>query len=139
MTATGEFAGKVAFITGAAHGQGRATALAMARGGASIAAFDIARTLSYPGYQLGAPGDLASLEAECRAAGAECLTFIGDVRDDAAVIAAVNGTVERFGRIDVLFNNAGICAYGLAHELSEEEGTRCSTSTSRGHGSWRGA
>jgi len=54
VTATGEFAGKVAFITGAAHGQGRATALAMARGGASIAAFDIARTLSYPGYQLGA-------------------------------------------------------------------------------------
>ena len=51
----GEFAGKVAFITGAAHGQGRATALALAREGARIAAFDIARPLSYPGYEMGTP------------------------------------------------------------------------------------
>ena len=51
--AMGEFSGKVAFITGAAHGQGRAMALALAREGAGIAAFDIARPLSYPGYQMG--------------------------------------------------------------------------------------
>ena len=49
----GEFAGKVAFITGAAHGQGRATALALAAEGARIAAFDVARPLSYPGYTMG--------------------------------------------------------------------------------------
>jgi len=49
----GEFAGKVAFITGAAHGQGRATALALAREGARISAFDVARPLSYPGYEMG--------------------------------------------------------------------------------------
>jgi NAD(P)-dependent dehydrogenase (short-subunit alcohol dehydrogenase family) len=42
------------------------------------------------------------------------------VRDDGAVTRAVNETVTRFGRIDILFNNAGICAYGLAHELTEE-------------------
>jgi len=42
------------------------------------------------------------------------------VRDDAAVTAAVAETVRRFGRIDILFNNAGICAYGLSHELTEE-------------------
>ena len=117
---SGEFAGRVAFITGAAHGQGRATALAFAREGAKVAAFDIAQPLPYPGYGMGSGADLESLADACRDLRTECLTFAGDVRDDAAVTAAVNGTVERFGRIDVLFNNAGICAYGLAHELTEE-------------------
>ena len=116
-----EFAGKVAFITGAAHGQGRATALALARAGASIAAFDVAKPLTYPAYEMGSGDDLRSLQAECREAGSECLTFEGDVRDDAAIAAAVEGAVAAFGRIDVLFNNAGICAYGLAHELTEDE------------------
>ena len=114
------FEGQVALITGAAHGQGRATALAFAREGARIAALDVARPLSYPGYALGSRTDLEQLAADVQAAGSEALTFAADVRDDAAVTAAVNDTVERFGRIDVLFNNAGICAYGLAHELTEE-------------------
>ena len=117
---SGEFTGKVAFITGAAHGQGRATALALAREGARIAGFDIARPLSYPGYEMGTGSDLISLAAACRELHTDCLTFAGDVRDDAAVTTAVNVTVERFGRIDILFNNAGICAYGLAHELTED-------------------
>jgi SDR family mycofactocin-dependent oxidoreductase len=115
-----EFAGKVAFITGAAHGQGRATALALAREGARIAAFDVARPLSYPGYAMGSSDDLASLATECSRLGTECLTFAGDVRDDAAVTRSVATTFERFGRIDILFNNAGICGYGLAHELTED-------------------
>ncbi len=116
----GEFGGAVAFVTGAAHGQGRATALALAAEGARIAAFDIARPMSYPGYGMGSPDELASLAAGCRERGTECLTFTGDVRDDEAIRNAVDGTVSRFGRIDILFNNAGICAYGLAHELTEE-------------------
>jgi SDR family mycofactocin-dependent oxidoreductase len=116
----GEFAGRVAFITGAAHGQGRATALALAREGARIAGFDVARPLSYPGYGMGSRDDLESLAAACRDLGSECLTFAGDVREDEAVTQAVEATVNRLGRIDILFNNAGICAYGLAHELTEE-------------------
>ena len=56
--------GKVAFITGAAHGQGRATALALAKEGVHIIAFDIAETLSYPGYKLGSENELASLKKE---------------------------------------------------------------------------
>jgi SDR family mycofactocin-dependent oxidoreductase len=116
----GEFSGKVAFITGAAHGQGRATALALAREGASVAGFDIARPLSYPGYEMGSPDELESLAGACRELGAECLTFSGDVRDDGAIRRAVDDTVARLGRIDILFNNAGICAYGLAQELTEE-------------------
>ena len=116
----GEFTGKVAFITGAAHGQGRATAVALAREGARIAAFDVARPLSYPGYQMGSHDELESLAAACSEIGTDCLTFAGDVRDDAAVTRAVDTTAERFGRIDILYNTAGICAYGLAHELTED-------------------
>jgi SDR family mycofactocin-dependent oxidoreductase len=116
----GEFTGKVAFITGAAHGQGRATALAFAREGARIAGFDVARALDYPGYGMGSTAELQSLVTECQSLGTKCLVFTGDVRDDGAVSRAVDATVADYGRIDILFNNAGICAYGLAHELSEE-------------------
>jgi NAD(P)-dependent dehydrogenase (short-subunit alcohol dehydrogenase family) len=115
-----DLAGQVAIITGAAHGQGRASALALAREGVRIAALDIARPLPYPGYAMGASGDLETLSEECRALGADCLTYQADVRDEEALGAAVDSVLERFGRIDILFNNAGICAYGLAHELSEE-------------------
>jgi SDR family mycofactocin-dependent oxidoreductase len=115
-----ELQGRVALITGAAHGQGRATALALAREGVHIAALDVGKTLPYPGYGLGSPSDLDSLAAECRGLGVECQAFVADVRDDAAVTQAVDETKRRFGRIDILFNNAGICAYGLAHELTEE-------------------
>jgi SDR family mycofactocin-dependent oxidoreductase len=115
------FDGRVAFVTGAAHGQGRAAAVAFAREGASVGAFDVARPLAYPGYTMGSAEELASLRAECEALGASCLTFEGDVRDAAAVADAVDQTAARFGGVDVLFNNAGICAYGLAHELTEPE------------------
>jgi SDR family mycofactocin-dependent oxidoreductase len=115
-----EFEGKVAFITGAAHGQGRAVALALAREGARVAAFDVAKALPYPAYELGSRDDLAELRQLCRDSGSDCLTFEGDVRDDAAITRAVESTVAEYGRIDVLFNNAGICAYGLAHELTED-------------------
>jgi SDR family mycofactocin-dependent oxidoreductase len=117
----GEFTGRVAFVTGAAHGQGRAAALALAKAGASVAAFDVARPLAYPSYGMGTGADLDSLVAACEAAGSAALAFAGDVRDDEAITRAVDATVERFGRIDILFNNAGICAYGLTHELTEAE------------------
>jgi NAD(P)-dependent dehydrogenase (short-subunit alcohol dehydrogenase family) len=106
----------VALITGAAHGQGRATSLALAEAGYDIVALDVAAPLAYPRYAMGTPAELESLSQECGA-----LTAVADVRDDAAVSAAVDAAIERFGRIDLLFNNAGICAYGLAHELTEDE------------------
>ena len=106
----------VALVTGAAHGQGRATSLALAAAGYDIVALDVAAPLAYPGYAMGTPAELESLAEECGA-----LTAVADVRDDAAVSAAVDAAIERFGRIDLLFNNAGICAYGLAHELTEPE------------------
>ena len=112
---------KVAFITGAAHGQGRATAIALAKEGAHIAAFDIAQTLKYPGYEMGSENELHSLKTECETHGVSCLVFTGDVRNDEDITNAVAKTVEQFKKIDILFNNAGICAYGFAHELTEKE------------------
>ena len=112
--------GKVALITGAAHGQGRATALALARRGVDIAALDIARPLEYPGYTMGTSTDLESLAAEIRKLDAKALALVADVRDDVAVSQAVERAIAELGRIDILFNNAGICAYGLAHELTEK-------------------
>lgn len=116
-----ELIGKVAFITGAAHGQGRAVALALAREGARIVAFDVAKPLAYPAYAMGSESDLDSLRREIEALGSWCLTVQGDVRRDDDVTRAVEKILTNFGRIDILFNNAGICAYGLADELTEDE------------------
>lgn len=116
-----ELTGKVAFITGAAHGQGRAVALALAQEGAQIVAFDLAKPLAYPGYALGSESELDSLTRAVEALGVSCLAAQGDVRRDEDIKRAVDAAVVRFGRIDILFNNAGICAYGLVHELPEEE------------------
>lgn len=112
---------KTAFITGAAHGQGRATAIALAEEGVHIIAFDLARQLSYPGYSLGSEDELLSLKQEVEKLGVQCLIRKGDVRKDADITTAVTAAQDQFKRIDILFNNAGICAYGLAHELTEEE------------------
>ena len=117
----GEFTGKVAFITGAARGQGRVTALALAREGADILAFDLGVKIEYPGYAHEAGAELASLKGEIEALGRRCVAAFGDVRDDRAVSAAVEAAVAAFGRIDILFNNAGICAYAEADKMTDME------------------
>jgi SDR family mycofactocin-dependent oxidoreductase len=117
----GDFSGKVVFITGAAHGQGRATALLLAKLGADIAAFDVAKKIEYPAYEFGSTAELESLKAEVEALGRRALTAVGDVRDDRAVTAAVEAAIAAFGKIDVLFNNAGICAYAAVDTMTDEE------------------
>ena len=87
--------------------------------GVHIAAFDIAQTLNYPGYEFGSENELYSLKQECESHGVNCLVFTGDVRVDDDINKAVSNNLNRLKEIDILFNNAGICAYGSAHELTE--------------------
>jgi citronellol/citronellal dehydrogenase len=94
-------AGKTLFITGASRGIGKAIALRAARDGARIA---IAAKSNVPNPKL--PGTIHSAAAEIEAAGGEALALKCDIRDEAEVIAAVAATVERFGGIDILINNA---------------------------------
>jgi len=116
-----DLTGRVAFITGAAHGQGRAIALALAADGADIAALDVAAKISYPAYGQGTSEELESLRAEIEALGRRARTFTGDVRDADAVSRAVEGTIADLGGLDILVNNAGIVAYAAVDEMTEDE------------------
>ena len=116
-----DFENRVAFITGAAHGQGRATALALAKEGADIVAFDVAKKIEYTNYDFGTNDELETLKKEIEALGRKAVIAVGDVRDDAAVTAAVEKAIEQFGKIDILFNNAGICAYATVDEMTDDE------------------
>ena len=95
--AGGRLAGKVALITGAGRGFGRAIALAFAREGARVAA-------NYLGSRAGAE----EVAAEAGRLGTEAVALRGDVAREDDVKALVAATLERFGRLDVLVNNAGI-------------------------------
>ncbi|WP_329343256.1 SDR family oxidoreductase [Streptomyces sp. NBC_00663] len=115
--------GKSVLITGAARGLGRATALACAAEGADLTLLDICADLPGVPYPLGTPGQLAHTAALCREAGAAVLTAETDIRDLRAVREAVTRAEDRFGRIDVAVNNAGIAAPSgrPVHEIDEEE------------------
>jgi NAD(P)-dependent dehydrogenase (short-subunit alcohol dehydrogenase family) len=98
----------VVAITGASSGIGRAAALRLARRGARLA---LCARSEEP---------LAAVAAECEADGAEILVRALDVSDEEAVEALAAATVERFGRLDVWVNNAGVIAYGPFEEIPSE-------------------
>ena len=123
MTATGgPLEGRVAFITGAARGQGRAHAIRLAGEGADIIAIDvcgpISETITYP---LGTAEELAETVRAVEATGRKVLAREVDVRDLAALQQVVADGVEQFGRLDILVANAGVLSWGRMWEMSEEQ------------------
>ncbi|MGC4934789.1 mycofactocin-coupled SDR family oxidoreductase [Gordonia sp. DT30] len=102
------FEGKVAFITGAARGQGRSHAIKLAEEGADIIALDICDQISTVFYPMATKEDLAETEELVKAVGGKIVTYVGDVRRREDVVEAYKLGVEAFGHVDVVLPNAGI-------------------------------
>jgi len=119
---SGTLQGRVAFITGAARGQGRAHAIRLAREGADIIALDVCAPVSDSiSYPAATPEDLAETVRAVEAEGRKVLAGEVDIRDDAALRQLVSDGVEQFGRIDILVANAGVLSWGRLWELTDEQ------------------
>ena len=118
----GTLDGRVAFITGAARGQGRAHAVRLAAEGADIVAIDIcgpvSDTITYPAAT---SEELADTVRQVEAAGRKVLAREVDIRDLAAQQQVVADAIEQFGRLDIVVANAGILSWGRMFEMSEEQ------------------
>ena len=113
--------GRVAFVTGAARGQGRSHAVRLAFEGADIIAIDICRQISdtIP-YTAATPDDFADTEAAVEEAGRKILAREVDIRDLSALQTVVADGIDRFGRLDVVVANAGVLSWNRTWEMSEE-------------------
>ena len=118
---TGRLAGKVAFITGAARGQGRAHAVRMATEGADVIAIDIAGKLpDCVPYLPATPEDFDETVRLVEATGRRIIASVVDTRDYGRLCETVNDGVAEFGRLDVVVANAGIAAPQSWDEITPE-------------------
>ncbi len=108
---TGRVAGKVAFVTGAARGQGRSHALRLAEEGADIIAVDICDQIDTVPYGMATPADLEQTVKEVEALDRRIVAAQADVRDFGAVRSAVDAGVAELGRLDIVCGNAGIFSF----------------------------
>ncbi|WP_328396685.1 mycofactocin-coupled SDR family oxidoreductase [Nocardia sp. NBC_00416] len=116
----GKLDGKVAFITGAARGQGRSHAVRFAQEGADIIAVDTTAEVASVPYPLAGAGDLAETVQLVEATGRRIIARDADVRDYPALAAAVAEGAEAFGRLDIVIANAGISSPAPTLEMSED-------------------
>lgn len=104
----GRVAGKVAFITGAARGQGRSHAVRLAEEGADIVAVDLCRDIATIRYPLARPEDLAETARLVQKTGRRALMIEADVRDAEKMGEAVRAGIAEFGKLDIVVAQAGI-------------------------------
>ncbi|MCV7092537.1 mycofactocin-coupled SDR family oxidoreductase [Mycobacterium interjectum] len=117
---TGRVAGKVAFISGAARGQGRSHAVHLAQEGADIIAIDVCGPIDNLAYPHSTPEDLAETADLVKGHNRRIVTAQVDVRDYEALKAAVDGGVDQLGRLDIIVANAGIGTFGnKLHKIRE--------------------
>jgi (+)-trans-carveol dehydrogenase len=115
----GRAEGKVAFVTGAARGQGRSHAIRLAEEGADIIAVDICSQIDSVPYPMSTPDDLAETVKQVEALDRRIVATQADVRDYQALKQAVDDGVTELGRLDIVCANAGISGFGATQELSE--------------------
>jgi SDR family mycofactocin-dependent oxidoreductase len=108
VSPNGPLTGKVALITGAARGQGRAHAVRLAADGSSVIAIDLCEQIASVPYPLATPDDLASTVKLVEDTGARIVARQGDVRDRTSLSAALQAGLDQFGRLDIVVANAGI-------------------------------
>ncbi len=116
----GRFTGKVAFVTGAARGQGRAEAVRFAQEGADVVISDICAPVATNQVTPASPDDLDETVRLAEKAGARVIAKQADVRDLTALESLAAEAVNELGHIDIVVANAGILSWGNAWELSTE-------------------
>lgn len=115
----GKLEGKVAFITGAARGQGRSHAIRLAQEGADIIAVDVSQQVETVPYDTARPGDLEETVREVEALDRRIIATEADVRDLSALKQAADDGVAQLGRIDIVLANAGISTMAPTLEMDE--------------------
>jgi SDR family mycofactocin-dependent oxidoreductase len=118
---SGRLEGKVAFVTGAARGQGRSHAIRMAEEGADIIAIDICRQVDTVPIPMSTPEDLEETVAQVKARGRGIVAAQGDVRDFQALKDVVDEGVAQFGRLDIVVANAGLAADAAGMDIMDEK------------------
>ena len=116
----GRVDGKVAFVTGAARGQGRSHAIRLAQEGADIIAVDLCEQIATVEYPMATPEDLAETVKEVEALDRRIVASQADVRDFGALKQALDDGVAQLGRLDIVSANAGIFSQGRMEDLSDQ-------------------
>jgi SDR family mycofactocin-dependent oxidoreductase len=117
---SGRVEGKVAFITGAARGQGRSHAIRLAEEGADIIAVDLCEDYPTVGYRMGTAAEFDETTKQVEALDRRIVARKADVRDRAALEAVLQEGVAELGRLDIVSANAGICTPQTWDQVSPE-------------------